>query len=643
MSLEQNINPVAQTDREPPLEGKELLRTKLENLPKSPGVYLFKDGAGRIIYIGKAKILRHRVRSYFQKGEDGRYQYSRLVKSIADLEIIVTDTELEALLLESNLIKKNAPRYNVNLRDDKSFPYLRVTNELYPRIFLTRKTPRDGSKYYGPYTDVKALKELIQTFKAVLRIRNCNRAITREEATKKRYRPCLNYHIGRCAGACAGLITVEEYAENVRQFVNLIQGKDKEITAYIQQKMQQAADELRFEEAAQWRDRLRKLEAFGARQKVESVDPLDRDVIALATEDDDGCVALFQIRSGRIVGRSHFYVNRIFEKKPEEILEAFIQEYYTLTESIPEEIFLPYEVESSEVISQWLSGRRGAGVHLKLPRIGEKARLVRLAAQNAELLLRELKLQKSKKDFIHHSLKSLQRDLNLPRIPKRIEAFDISNIQGCDAVASMICFLNARPAKAEYRRFKIKTVAGADDFAMIGEAVLRRYRRALVEKRPLPDFILIDGGKGQLNRAVQVLRELGLEKIPTAGLAKKLEEVFLPGFSDPQNIPRNSSALKLLCQVRDEAHRFALEYHRILRKKRTLAGELDGIPGVGEARRKALLKQFGSLRSLKEASLSQIASTPGIHAELARRIWLHLHDESRGHPFEPSETPPSSP
>ncbi len=630
MSLEMNIHPDIRTDQELFTEGKEKLRTKLENLPKSPGVYLFKDGSGKIIYIGKAKVVRNRVRSYFQKGEDGRYQYSRLVKSIADLEIIVTDTELEALLLESNLIKKNVPRYNVNLRDDKSFPYLRVTNELYPRIFLTRKTPRDGSKYYGPYTDVKALKELIRTFKAVIRIRNCNRAITPEEAAKKRYRPCLNYHIGRCAGACAGLITVEEYAENVRQFVNLIQGKDKEIAAYLQQKMQQAADELRFEEAAQWRDRLRRLEAFGARQKVESVDPLDRDVIALATEDDDGCAALFQIRSGRIVGRSHFYLNRIFEKKPEEILEAFLKEYYTLTESIPEEIFLPHEVESMEVIGQWLSSRRGARVHLEIPRIGEKARLVRLAAQNAELLLGELKLQKSKKDFIHHSLKSLQRDLHLPRVPKRIEAFDVSNIQGRDAVASMVCFLNARPAKAEYRRFRIKTVAGSDDFAMIGEAVRRRYRRALAEKHPLPDFILIDGGKGQLNRAVQVLKELGLERIPAAGLAKKLEEVFLPGFSDPQNIPRNSSALKLLCQVRDEAHRFAVEYHRKLRRKRTLSGELDGIPGVGEARRKALLKQFGSLKALKEASETQIASTPGIPAALARRIWQHLHNDNEG-------------
>lgn len=569
--------------------------------------------------------MRNRVRSYFQKGEDGRYQFSRLVNAIADFDIIVTDSELEALLLESNLIKQNAPRYNVNLRDDKSYPYLRVTAELYPRIFLTRKIVRDGSKYYGPYTDVKALKELLRSLKVIVKIRNCNRAITPEDAVNKKYRPCLNYHIGRCAGACAGLISVADYARHVKHFVDLIQGRDSEVIEHLQEQMQKASEEERFEEAAQWRDRLYRIEAFGQRQKVETVDPINRDVIALALEDEDGSAALFQIRSGRIVGKSSFYLNHVFEKPPDEVLEAFLKEYYSRTESFPEEIFLPAELEDAEVLSEWLSRMAGRRVRIEVPRIGEKARLVRLAAQNAELSLGELHLQKSKKEFVHHALKSLQRDLHLPRPPRRIECFDVSNIQGQDAVASMVCFQDARPAKSQYRRFKIRTVAGADDFAMMSEAIQRRYKRVLAENQPLPDLVLVDGGKGQLNCAVEVLKGLGLEGIPAAGLAKRLEEVFLPGFSDPQNIPKNSSALKLLCQVRDEAHRFAVEYHRTLRKKRTLLGELDAIPGVGENRKKALLRHFGSLKGLKEANLQAIATVPGIGKKLAQQIYDGFH------------------
>jgi len=596
------------------------LSDKLDSLPKSPGVYLFKDRGGKIIYIGKAKVLRHRVRSYFQKGEDGRYQFSRLVAAIADFDIIVTDSELEALLLESNLIKQNAPRYNVNLRDDKSYPYLRVTPELYPRIFLTRKIIRDGSKYYGPYTDVKALKELIRTLKAVVKIRNCNRAITPEDAVHKKYRPCLNYHIGRCAGACAGLITPEDYARNVKYFVDLVQGRNQEVIAYLRTQMDKASEEERFEDAAGWRDRLRRVETLGQRQKVESVDLVNRDVIALALEDDDGCAAIFQIRSGRIVGKSHFYLDHVFEKPVEEVLEAFLKEYYSRTESFPEEIFLPQEIEASAVIAEWLEKLAGHRVTIEVPKIGEKARLVRLAGHNAELMLGELRLQKAKKEFVPHALKSLQRDLKLPKLPRRIECFDVSNIQGRDAVASLVCFQDAKPLKNQYRRFKIRTVEGADDFAMMGEVIQRRYQRIREEKASLPDLLLVDGGKGQLNRAVEILQSLGLQKIPAAGLAKRLEEVFLPGFPDPQNIPKNSSSLKLLCQVRDEAHRFAVGYHRTLRKKRTFLGELDAIPGVGESRKKALLRHFGSLKKIKEADIQALASVPGISEKLAQQI-----------------------
>ncbi|MFH1861686.1 MAG: excinuclease ABC subunit UvrC [bacterium] len=608
----------------------DLLKDKLDHLPKSPGVYLFKDKNGRIIYVGKAKVLRHRVRSYFQKGEDNRYQYQRLVNAISDLEIIVTDTEMEALILESNLIKKNAPRYNVNLRDDKTYPYIKVTGEPFPRIFLTRKPTRDGSRYYGPYTDVKNVRQLLRTFKGVLKIRNCNRVITPELIAAKKYRPCLNYHIGRCAGACSGLISEPEYRINVQHFVNLLQGRDKDLIEYLRAQMQSDAAELRFEEAAAWRDRLKKVESFSrstAASSLDSTDLRDWDVIALALEDDDGCAALFRIRAGKILGRSHFYLNHVFEKSSAEVLEAFLKEYYSRTESIPDVVLLPMELDDQDLIARWLTQNRNTKVITEAPKIGEKARLVRLVGQNAELLLGELKLQKSKKDFVHHAVKSLQRDLNLPRLPQRIEAFDVSNIQGKDAVASLVCFKNAQPAKSEYRRFKIRTVAGADDFAMMGEAIQRRYRRILKEKQPLPDLILVDGGKGQLNRAVEVLTSLGLSNVPAVGLAKKLEEVFVPGSPDPQNLPKVSSSLKLLCQIRDEAHRFAIEYHRKLRGKRVLSGELESISGIGKARRSALLRHFGSLKKLKEADLDAIIAAPGISRELAKRIHRHFHPQ----------------
>ncbi len=603
------------------------IAAKLETLPVSPGAYLFKDRAGKVIYVGKAKILRNRVRSYFNKGEDGRYQYQKLVKAIADLEVIVTDSEIEALVLEANLIKKNVPRFNVRLRDDKSYPYIRVTKELFPRVFLTRKTPRDGSKYHGPYTDVKTLRRFLRTFKGLLHIRHCSRTITEEMIAAGKYRPCLNYHIGRCAGACSGEISPEDYQRNVRHFVNLLHGRDSELVAELRQKMSSASRERNYEEAARWRDRLLQVEVL-ARQSVvgslEAPDLKDRDVVALAYEDDDACAALFQIRGGRIVGRSHFYLSAVFEKSPEEILEAFLKEYYRRTETFPDEIFLPFEIDDLLILSEWFSSSRGKKIQIAAPKIGEKARLVRLVARNAELLLADLKLQKSRKDFVHHALKALQRDLMLSKPPKRIEAFDISNIQGKDAVASMVCFKDAKPAKSEYRRFKIRTVHRADDYAMIEEALDRRYRRLLDERRKLPDLILVDGGKGQLNRAVEVLERLKLGNMPVIGLAKKLEEVFLPGHSDPQNIPKNSSGLKLLCHLRDEAHRFAVDYHRKLRQKRTLGGELDGIQGVGESRKKALLRHFGSLQKLKAADAAKITAVPGISPKLAEVIYNAL-------------------
>ncbi|MBU0519728.1 excinuclease ABC subunit UvrC [bacterium] len=610
-------------------EIKKKLADKLTALPADPGAYLFKDKNGKVIYVGKAKVLRNRVRSYFNKGEDGRYQYNHLVNAIDDLEVIITGTEIEALILEASLIKEHIPRFNVRLRDDKSYPYVRITKELFPQVFVTRKTPRDGSKYLGPYTDVKGLRRFMRTFKGLLRIRNCNRVINQELINSGKYRPCLNFHIGRCAGACSGKISSQEYQQNVQYLMQLLQGRDDELKSDLEKRMLAAAEQELFEEAAQWRDRLKHVESFSRQTVVsglEAPDLNDRDVIALAAEDDDACAALFQIRHGRIVGRSHFYLTQVFEKTSADVLSAFVREYYQRAQSIPEEIFLPVELEDAAVFGQWLTEKRDKKVTVAIPKIGDKAKLMRLVQANADMLLAELKLQKSKKDFVHHAVKALQRDLLLTKLPKQIEAFDISNIQGTDTVASMVCFKDAKPAKSEYRRFKINTVTGADDVASMGEAVARRYKRVLREKRPLPDLILIDGGKGQLNRVVSVLTDLGIDKTPVIGLAKKLEEVFVPGESLPLNIPKNSSGLKLLCQVRDEAHRFAITYHRSLRTKRTLTGELDAIPGVGESRKKALLKHFGSLKKLKEASVDQISAVQGISRNLAEGIYGKLRE-----------------
>jgi len=603
------------------------LQEKLENLSRSPGVYLFKDESGQVIYVGKAKVLRNRVRSYFQEGRNPDIKTDRLVAKIRDLETIVTDSEIEALILEANLVKEYRPRYNINLKDDKSFPYIRVTHEPFPRIFATRKIIRDGSRYYGPYTDVQSMRELLKTIKRLFPVRSCNLNLTDETIAAGKFKVCLDFHIKKCHGPCEGRISAEEYSQIIAYVTGFIQGKSQRVVEEIRARMQEAAAGRRFEQAARLRDQLQSVEAFQMRQKVVDANIRERDIIALAKDDEDACCVVFRLREGKIIGRQHFYLNGVEGESLSAIMAAFLKQYYSSAEEIPGEILLQADpAEERQAIREWLEKRRRGGVELTVPLRGEKAQMLGMCERNARLLLQELLLQKEKaRDYVAGSVKSLQRDLNLATLPNRIEGFDISNIQGTDPVASMVCFVNGKPQRSEYRRFRIRSKSSPDDFAMMREVVGRRYKRQLEEKGVLPDLILIDGGKGQLNAALAALQELGLDGLPVAALAKRLDEVFVPGASDPLNIRRDSSGLRLFQRLRDEAHRFAISYHRQLRKKRTLLSELQSIDGVGAVRRNQLIQHFKTIKRIKEASVEELAIVEGISRALAEKIFGFYH------------------
>jgi excinuclease ABC subunit C len=602
------------------------LAGKLKQLPRSPGVYLFKDKNKKVIYVGKARVLRQRVRSYFQKGRIDDPKSLRLKSKIRDLEFIVTDSEIEALILEANLIKEYKPRYNVNLKDDKSFPYIRVTNEKFPRIFPTRKIVKDGSKYFGPYTDVRSMRSLLITIKRLFPIRSCNLNLTTETIQSGKFKVCLNYHIHKCLGPCEGLINEEEYAQIVKNIVDFINGRDRIVIAELTQKMERHAEQRQFERAAQIRDQIRAIKDFQYKQKVITPEEIDRDLLAAQTEENDACAVIFKVRQGRVIGRQHFYLDGVEGESMDKIISHLLVRVYQHADFIPHEIFIPLLLEDALPIEQWLSGKAGAPVRLVFPQRGEQAKLLKMAEQNARLLLEELKLQRLKdREYVAHSVQALQRDLRLPRPPKRIEAFDISNISGTDATASMVTFVNGQPHKSDYRRFKIRVKSTPDDFAMMAEVIGRRYRRVLTEQQPLPDLILVDGGKGQLSAATGALAQLNLADQPIVALAKRLDEVFVPGSSEAQNIPKTSSGLRLLQQIRDEAHRFAIEYHRQLRGKRAKRSELDDIPGIGEVRKKRLIRHFGSIKNLKSASLEEVKQVQGIPVKLAETIWRVFH------------------
>jgi excinuclease ABC subunit C len=588
------------------------LPEKLENLPAGPGVYQHKDADGKVLYVGKAKNLRSRVRQYFQKSRSVEPRIARMLSKATDLEIIVTDSEVEALILEANLIKKLKPRYNVNLKDDKSYPYIVITKEPYPRVFVTRQIRRDGSRYFGPYTDVKNVRSALKTVRDIFMIRSCNFFIDDEVIKKRKIKVCLDYHIKKCEGPCEGLVSEAKYNAMIDQVAQLLKGKTETLIQMLKEEMERLAGQMKFEEAAMLRDRIKGLEAYTEKQKAVDLDQIDRDIFAFASEGDDACGVIFKIRDGKMIGRQHYYMGNVEEKPESEILETLLQQYYLEADYIPKEIFLSLQIEDTEAVQRWLTEKRGDAVSLIQPTEGEEAKLVRLSQNNAKFLLDELKIQKMKRaDYVPHAVKSLQRDLRLPKLPRRIECFDNSNIQGSDPVASMVVFVDGKPKKSEYRKFKIKSVTGPDDFASMKEIIERRYSRVLNEKLELPDLIMVDGGKGQLSSAVGVLRKLGLQDQPIIGLAKRLEEVFLPEKSEPEMVPKSSSGLRLLQQVRDEAHRFAITFHRSLRSKRTLQTELDLIESIGKKRAKELLETFGSVQGVKFATTEQIAEVVG--------------------------------
>ena len=643
------------------------LRTVLRQLPLAPGVYLMKGPDGRVLYVGKADVLRHRVRSYFgsKVGLDSRIV--RMTAEVADVEYIVTDTVSEAYLLESNLIKEHRPRFNIRLRDDKSYPFVKITlQEDFPRIVRTRKLSRDGSRYFGPYASASSVDETLKLLRRIFPFRTCNLDIP--DGKRVLERPCLLYYIKRCQGPCIQAIEKAEYRATIDRVVDFLEGRQEGIADDLRDEMEDHSSALRFEQAAIARDKLRAVERTIESQKVAAYSRAEQDVVGIAREEGEACLQLFVIRNGKMIGREHFIVEGARDVTDAEVLGSFLQQYYTATERPPREVALPFAPSDPDSLAAFLSDRRGSRVALTVPERGDKRRMVALASQNAvEALSRERAEWLADAGKRDEALEALAGALGLPHPPERIECYDMSNIQGTSAVGSMVVFVNGKPEPREYRRFRIRSGETPDDFRMMAEVIRRRFSRASRLRAEtgalslaavgaddsfedlgggadepdqpasptaardagwaLPDLVIVDGGKGQLSAAVNVMRELDLGDVPVAGLAKRFEELYLPERSDPIVLPRNSQGLYLVQRLRDEAHRFAITYHRSVRSRRALASVFDEIEGIGPVRKKALLKRFGSVRRIREASVEELAETPGIPRDLADRLKRHLARE----------------
>ncbi len=589
-----------------------VLKDKLQNLPPLPGVYHYFDKKGKIIYVGKAKNLRSRVKSYFRDKVDSA-KTAVLVSKIADLQLIVTDTEVEALVLENTLIKKYKPRYNVILKDDKTFPYIRITNEPYPQIFSTRDVIKDGSKYFGPYTNVKSMRASLRMINKTFQIRSCKYFIDDKSIAAKRIKVCLDYHIKKCGGPCEGLVSENEYNKMVVQVIKLLKGKTEELISELTMEMETASEGFLFEKAAELRDKINHLKIYSSSQKVVSSDFLDRDIIAAAVEERDVASTILIVRNGKLVGKKQFkLVNEGKDELPV-IYSSLIKHYYSEYVEIPKELVLETNPDDEEALLTWLELKSNNKVKFTIPqRKSNLKSLVKMTKQNALLQLKEIQLQRMKREGnLPYVLSSLKRDLHLKQLPRKIECFDISHIQGADTVASMVVFVDGKPKKSLYRKFIIKTVKGVDDFASMREVITRRYSRVKKEKEKIADLIMVDGGKGQLSSAIISLNDIGYGNYEIIGLAKRLEEVFLPEHSEAQSIPKTSSSLKLLQHVRDEAHRFAITFHRQRRSKRTITTELLKIKGIGQNTAEQLLKKFKSVKAIKKLSEMELAKVIG--------------------------------
>lgn len=598
----------------------------LATLPTRPGCYIYRNAAGEIIYVGKAINLRNRVRSYFHGGHDQDMKTRQLVKNIADIEWIVVDSELEALILEMNLIKKHRPRYNIRLKDDKRYPYIKVHwADPYPKVTVTRQMEKDGSRYYGPYTSVWAVHQTLDLLRRIFPYLTCDREITGKDA-----RPCLFYDIKLCTGPCIGAIDQAGYRQMLDDLGQFLEGKTDVIVSRLRQEMETAAENLNFERAAAIRDQIQAIDRVVERQRVISPDRIDSDVIAMARADGEACVQIFFIRGGKLIGRDYFILEGTEDTSDREVITEFLKQFYAEAAQVPPQVLLPNEVEEAQIIKQWLNQRRGGKkVELMVPREGSGGdELVRMAAENAVETLSALRTQwESDKNKQSTALAELQAALHLTEPPNRIECYDISNTQGTSSVGSMVVFEQGVPAKRLYRRFNIQTVVGPNDFDSMQEVLTRRFKRwmSAQEERGtvgskvdesfavLPDLLIVDGGKGQLGRAVIVLEQFNLlGRVPVAGLAKQQEELFLPGHSESLMLPRHSQGLYMLQRIRDEAHRFAITAHRNRRTKVGLASTLDAVPGIGPTKRRRLLAHFGSIEAIKDASVEELTAVQGI-------------------------------
>ncbi len=603
-----------------------MLKPNFKTIPTASGVYLFRDDAGKTLYIGKAVNLRARVRSYFTPEADGRPHIVRMMQRAENLETIVTDSEVEALILEANLIKTHRPQYNIDLKDDKSFPWVCITREEFPRVLVTRRRSGKLSHSFGPFTNVRILRDFLREFKGALGIRSCSLALTEADITRGKFRDCLDHQIHKCQAPCLGDQSREDYNRQVDALVQLLQGKGTALVEELRCGMEQASRRCEYEEAARLRDRLQVVESFMAKQKVEQAGNATSDMVAIRREDNTACGVVLRVREGKLLGRFHSFLTGVLYHTDSEMMQAFLQQYYLEADYVPREILLNHWPVDRELVTEWLSARAQGRVRLHLPQRGKMRRLLNLAETNALHLINEYNLKKERRNQLAGVVEGLQRDLQLPQPPLRIETFDISHFGGHDTVGSLVVFVGGKPVRSEYRSYIIKSVAGVDDFAAMEEVVRRRCTRLLREAKPLPDLIVIDGGKGQLSRAATVLKQLQLS-IPVIGLAKRFEEVFVPGVSHPQQIPRSSYSIKLLQQVRDEAHRFAIRHNRERQRQRLGRSTLDAIPGVGPAMRNRLLKHFGSVKKVKQASVAELTAVAGIGGKTAETIRTYLERE----------------